>query len=290
MSRLLIVSNRLPVTLRRGEDGLRFEPSSGGLATGLASLHARGDGLWIGWGGDASPETDMERAEIGAELSVHRLVPVTLSPIEVERFYEGLSNGILWPVFHYQTPPFQVDVRDWEAYQAVNERFAEVVANEYQEGDRIWVHDYQLLLVPELLRRHLPCARIGFFLHIPFPSSEVFRTLPQRERLLTGMLGADVIGFHTAAYMRCFAAAVMRILGVIAEVDHIRLGSREVTMGVYPMGIDARGFAAVAAAPAVEEEARALRGDAGTEPPAGNRSSRLHEGHPAPPARLRMLA
>lgn len=264
VSRLLIVANRLPITARDVDGDVQIEPSTGGLATGLGPLHARGDGLWIGWTGAVDSSSASYRRRLEAELVARRLVCVPLGPDDVERFYDHMSNGILWPVFHHQSPPPHVDEGDWRTYEAVNERFADVVARHYANGDRIWVHDYHLLLLPELLRRRLPHARIGFFLHIPFPSSEVFRTLPGRERLLTGMLGADVIGFHTASYMRCFAAAVMRILGVIADVDKIRLPGRDVTMGVFPMGIDARAFEAVAAEPSVEEEVRAIRGDTDT--------------------------
>lgn len=250
--------------MRRASGALRFEPSSGGLATGLAPYHERGNGRWIGWTGAPLPASADDRAGLTRELAARRLVPVPLGREEVERFYERLANGILWPVFHYQPPPFEFDERDWRSYVAVNERFADIVADEYTEGDRIWVHDYHLLLLPELLRRRLPRARIGFFLHIPFPSSEVFRTLPHRDRMLEGMLGADVIGFHTAAYMRCFAASVMRVLGVVADLDRIHLPGRQVALGVYPMGVDALGFAAVAATPSVEQEVSALRGDANT--------------------------
>ena len=260
MSRLLIVSNRLPVKVNRTEQGPQLELSSGGLATGLSSLHEGGEGRWIGWSGDSDLPPGPEREHLEAEFAARRLVTVNLTAEEVERFYERYSNGILWPVFHYQAPPLEIDPRDFEAYEAVNRRFADAVAAVYLEGDHIWVQDYQLLLLPEMLRRRLPGVRIGFFLHIPFPSAEVFMTLPQRDRLLAGMLGADLVGFHTAAYMRAFAAAVLRVLGFTSNVDRIRIGSREVRLGVFPMGVDARAFAAVAAEPSVEQEVRALRG------------------------------
>ena len=126
-----------------------------------------------------------------------RLVAVPLTADQVARYYEGFSNGVLWPLFHYLLDQVPLHVRDWEPYVEVNERFADMVAEQYQPGDLIWVHDYQLLLLPGLLRQRLPDARIGFFLHIPFPSEELFRTLPERDRLLRGLLGADLVGFHT---------------------------------------------------------------------------------------------
>jgi trehalose 6-phosphate synthase/phosphatase len=152
-------------------------------------------------------------------------------------------------------------VRDWEPYVEVNERFADSVAQHYQPGDLIWVHDYQLLLLPELLRRRLPDARIGFFLHIPFPTEELFRTLPERDRILRGLLGADLVGFHTPAYLRHFAASLTQILGLTVDIDRVQLSDREVRLGVFPMGIDAEAFRAMAEAPTIEEEVRGLRGD-----------------------------
>jgi len=143
----------------------------------------------------------------------------------------------------------------------VNQQFAEVVAQHYQPGDLIWVHDYQLLLLPELLRRRLPDARIGFFLHIPFPSEELFRALPERDRLLRGLLGADLVGFHTPAYLRHFAASLTQILGLTVEIDRVQVRDREVRLGVFPMGIDAETFGSLAEDPGVRAEAQALKGD-----------------------------
>src|SRR5206468_765149 len=154
-------------------------------------------------------------------------------------------------------------VRDWGAYERANRRFAEVVAAHHRPGDLVWVHDYHLMLVPQLVRELVPGARIGFFLHIPFPASDVFRTLPNRERLLEGMLGADLVGFHTAAYMRHFASSLLRILGIAVDVDRAQLGERTVRLGVFPMGIDAGRFARLATDPEVAREVSALRGSGG---------------------------
>jgi trehalose 6-phosphate synthase/phosphatase len=257
MSRLLIVSNRLPVSVTRENGEVRVQPSAGGLATGLSGPHERSGGLWIGWPGDA--EVGVAREQLGRQLADLRTVPVWLEPEEVSRFYEGFSNGVLWPLFHYRLDHMPLHVQDWEAYERVNERFADAVVAHHQPGDFVWVHDYQLMLVPQLLRARLPQARIGFFLHIPFPSSEVFRILPARDRLLEGLLGADLIGFHTAAYMRHFASSLLRILGIGADVDRVRRGNREVRLGVFPMGIDADKFAALANAPELAIEVRTLR-------------------------------
>jgi trehalose 6-phosphate synthase/phosphatase len=258
MSRLLIVSNRLPVTVTREDGELRVGRSTGGLATGLSGPHERSGGLWIGWPGDAEVDVG-NRAEVETALAEVRAVPVWLEPEEVRRFYEGVSNGVLWPLFHYLLDQVPLHMQDWDAYESVNERFADAVVAHHQPGDRVWVHDYQLMLVPQLLRTRLPDAQIGFFLHIPFPTSEVFRILPPRERLLEGLLGADLIGFHTAAYMRHFASSLLRIYGIAADVDRVRIGSREVRIGVFPMGIDPTKFAALAEDPEVAAEVRTLR-------------------------------
>ncbi len=257
MSRLLIVANRLPVTAVPAEDGTpELEASAGGLATGLAGVHESSETLWIGWLGTTEP---IDSAALGHELETRRLVPVALNADEVRSFYQGFSNSVIWPLFHYLPERLPLEIEDFAVYEQVNARFADAVAEVYQPDDLIWVHDYQLMLVPELLRRRLPRARVGFFLHIPFPSSEVLRTLPHRERMLEGMLGADLIGFHTAAYLRHFATSVLRVLGVTREVDRVTWRGREVRLGVFPMGIDAAGFAKAAAHPQVEDLVRTWR-------------------------------
>ncbi|MGH7510572.1 MAG: bifunctional alpha,alpha-trehalose-phosphate synthase (UDP-forming)/trehalose-phosphatase [Gemmatimonadales bacterium] len=261
MPRLLIVANRLPVTVKLTEAGVEVQRSSGGLATGLLRPHEQSGGLWIGWSGAPEELTASQQAELSQQLSAMRLVSVPLTSEQVTRYYEGFSNGVLWPLFHYLLDQVPLHVRDWEPYAEVNERFAEVVAEHYQPGDLIWVHDYQLLLLPGLLRKRLPEARIGFFLHIPFPSEELFRTLPERDQLLRGLLGADLVGFHTPAYLRHFAASLTQILGLNVDIDRVQLADREVRLGVFPMGIDAAAFRELAEDPSVAAEAKALRED-----------------------------
>src|SRR4051812_29877459 len=261
MPRVLIVANRLPITVKANEAGVDVQKSSGGLATGLLRPHEQSGGLWIGWSGSSDNLNPSQQAELDQQLEAMRLVAVPLSADQVTRYYEGFSNGVLWPLFHYLLDQVPLHVRDWEPYVEVNERFAEVVAQHYQAGDLIWVHDYQLLLLPGLLRDRLPSARIGFFLHIPFPSEELFRTLAMRGRLLQGILGADLVGFHTPAYLRHFAISLTDILGYSVEIDRVQLSEREVRLGVFPMGVDAQTFAALADDPAVKGEVEAIRGD-----------------------------
>jgi trehalose 6-phosphate synthase/phosphatase len=260
MHRVLIVANRLPVTVKVAESGVEVQRSSGGVATGLLRPHEQSGGLWIGWSGVSEELTAAQRLELDRQLADMRLVAVPLTADQVTRYYEGFSNGVLWPLFHYLLDQMPLHVRDWDAYVDVNERFADIVAQHYQPGDLIWVHDYQLLLLPDLLRKRLPDARIGFFLHIPFPSEELFRTLPERDRLLRGLLGADLVGFHTPAYLRHFAAS-LTLLGLTVEIDKVQLTDREVRLGVFPMGVDAGSFRALAQEPEVQAEVNALRGD-----------------------------
>jgi trehalose 6-phosphate synthase/phosphatase len=259
MNRLLIVSNRLPVTVKDDKDQLRVVPSAGGLATGLSGPHKSSGGMWIGGPGDVSKLDDARRQELDTHLQELRAVPVYLSTEEVTRFYDGFSNGVLWPLFHYLLDTIPIDSRDWEAYRAVNEKFADAVAAQYQPGDLIWVQDYQLCLLPGMLRQRLPDAHIGFFLHIPFPSTEVFRTLPWRDAILEGLLGADIVGFHTFAYLRQFTTSLLRILGVESNVDRVAYDGREIKLGVFPMGVDVADFARLAASDEVRAETEAIR-------------------------------
>ena len=260
--RLLIVSNRLPVTLTVDDGEARVVPSVGGLATGLRGPHERTGGLWIGWPGHAAPSQAKRRAELTHLLAEHGTVPVWLTQTEVTRFYEEVSNGVIWPLFHYLLDQMPLHVEHWDAYEAANARFADVVAAQYRSGDTIWVHDYQLMRLPALLRARLPDARIGFFLHIPFPSDELFATLPAREAVLRGLLGADLVGFHTAAYARHFAESVTRVLGLPATPEAVAVDGRTVRVGVFPMGVDAAVYAARAARPEVDAEVAALAPDA----------------------------
>ncbi|MDB4993218.1 MAG: putative bifunctional trehalose-6-phosphate synthase/HAD hydrolase subfamily, partial [Myxococcaceae bacterium] len=258
-SRLLLVSNRLPVTVRIEAKRVNVTPSSGGLATGLKGPHDRSGGLWIGWPGDVSKTSHEQLEVIERELSGLRAVPVHLTPGEVARYYESFSNGVLWPLFHYLSDRIPVDTHDWDTYRRVNHKFAEAIAKQHREGDIVWVHDYQLLLVPGMLREMIPTAKIGFFLHIPFPATDIFRILPWRAELLEGMLGADLIGFHTFGYMRHFAKSIVRTLGVGFDIDRVPYKGRVVHLGAYPMGVDVAEFERLAATDDVLTQVKAIR-------------------------------
>ena len=259
--RLLIVSNRLPVTVIDGPTGPEVRRSVGGLATGLRGPHERAGGLWIGWPGrrlDELPTDD--RVALERRMRDLRVVPVALSDDEVEGFYERVSNAVLWPLFHDRLDRLPLHITGWEEYERVNERYADAVVEHYRPGDSIWVHDYQLLRLPALLRERLPAARIGFFLHIPFPNPEIFFALARRRWLVEGMLGADLIGFHTARYRGHFTAALRRLLGIEAAGSfELEYGTRRVRLGVFPMGVAAAEIASRANERDVSAKSIALR-------------------------------
>ena len=258
---LLVVSNRLPVTVKANGDTVDVMPSVGGLATGLRGLHDRRESLWIGWSGMEGPLSEPAERELQERLVAQRLVAVPMSAEEVGVFYGRVSNGVLWPMFHDQLEQLPYVVDGWDTYEAMNERFADAVAACYRPGDMIWVHDYQLLRLPALLRQRLPEARIGFFLHIPFPNPEIFFALPRRRWLVEGMLGADVIGFHTRRYRGHFTAVLRRLFGIEAVDEAVQYEGRRVKLGVFPMGIDPAPFVERAEDPEVAEEAARLRVD-----------------------------
>ncbi|HJZ67164.1 MAG TPA: bifunctional alpha,alpha-trehalose-phosphate synthase (UDP-forming)/trehalose-phosphatase, partial [Blastocatellia bacterium] len=243
----MIISNRLPVTVKVERGDVAIASSVGGLATGLRGPHQQSDSLWLGWPGDISRFDPSQRLHIERNFSDRRMVPVGLTTTEITRYYEGFSNGVLWPLFHYLTDKVEREAwRNWTTYAEVNQRFAEVAARHYQAGDLVWIHDYHLALVPRLLRRLIPDARIGFFLHIPFPSSEVFRILPWRSEILEGILGADVIGFHTYSYLAHFTRALLHVLRLETDGGTFQFDDKQIRLGVFPMGVDAAEFSRLA--------------------------------------------
>src|SRR5258706_2536203 len=260
MDRLILVSNRLPVSIAVKEGRVVVSPSAGGVATGLRGPHERSTGVWIGWPGDVSQLSSRQRSSLERELAASRYVPLFQAPEETAQFYDGFSNGVVWPMFHYRLDRIPLDAIGWQAYKRVNQRYADLIARHHRRGDLVWIHDYQLMLVPEMLRARVPDARIGFFLHIPFPAADVFRTLPWRDEILQGLLGADLIGFHAFPYLSHFSRAVLWILGIEHEVDRMRYQSRQVRLGVFPMGVDAAAIAATVKRPEVIADVDSLRG------------------------------
>lgn len=243
MKKLHIVSNRLPFSVEFDEDEPSLSPSVGGLATGMNSVYKDYKGSWIGWSGIASDEHPEETSDkIDTLLNKERCLSVPLTAQEIEDFYEGFCNNSIWPLFHYFPQYVDFDPELWEAYVEVNQKFADKALEVVEDEDYLWVHDYQLMLVPQMVKSKNPTINIGFFLHIPFPSYEIFRILPWRKELLNGMLGADLIGFHTYDYERHFLSSVRRLLGYEVDFNEIHVNDRIILADAFPMGIDYKKF------------------------------------------------
>jgi trehalose 6-phosphate synthase/phosphatase len=243
MNKIFIISNRLPLRISIEKNKVVSRPSVGGLATGLKSVHQQSDSLWVGWSGLREEEIEAKhRDTINSVLEEARCISVPLTSLDVDAFYFGFCNKTIWPLFHYFTEYTEFENHFWQAYDYVNHKFADVVAKYIESGDVLWIHDYQLLLLPKYIRELHDDLSIGFFLHIPFPSFEVFRTLPWRNELLDGMLGADLVGFHTYNYERHFLSSIRRLLGHDIQFNEINLGNRIVKADSFPMGIDYERF------------------------------------------------
>jgi trehalose 6-phosphate synthase/phosphatase len=264
MARLVVVSNRLPFTAQVTGDQLEFAPSAGGLVSALTayleSKHREDpsfEHLWVGWPGSAVPRELEERVKDEA-LKAHAF-PVFLSTEDVNDFYHGFCNGTLWPLFHYFPSYVEYDASHWDTYVRVNAMFLAALVEVLRPDDAIWVHDYQLLLLPAMIREKLRDASIGFFLHIPFPSHELFRLLPTpwKRQVLVGMLGADLIGFHTHEYTQYFLHCVFRILGHDHRLGQIMVDDHMRRADTFPLGIDYDKFMSAATSDAV----RSRRGE-----------------------------
>lgn len=258
--KFIIVSNRLPVSVTKQEGRLVFTPSSGGLATAMASLtQETGERLWIGWPGISSDElSSSEKATITRKLRGYGCCPVFLSQEQVEKFYDGYANDTIWPLFHYFQSYAQYDHSYWEAYQEVNTVYKKAVVRHADAHASIWIHDYHLMLLPQQLRGSLPQSTIGFFLHIPFPSYEIFRLLPNRKEILQGLLGADLVGFHVYDYARHFLSSIVRILGIENSRGSLVMDGRVVKIDAFPIGIDYQKFVDSLSQKAIQKEIERL--------------------------------
>ena len=263
--KLVIVSNRLPMSVREEEGRLKFDQSPGGLASGLRTYvtspkAVQSEYVWVGWpGGAVRPELRDEAVrQCRKEFSA---APVFLSDEDVEAFYEGFCNNTLWPLFHYFPSLTNYEEDYWASYERVNHIFCDAVLEAAAPDDLVWVHDYHLFLLPALLKKRMPKLRVGFFLHIPFPSFEMFRLMPDpwRQALLKGVLGADLIGFHTHDYTQHFLKCVRRVLGWEHEMGRIVLTDRVVQVDTFPMGIEFDRFSNLAASQSVASGREELR-------------------------------
>lgn len=254
-ARLVVAANRLPV--RWDPDDRRWVSSPGGLVSALAPILRESEGVWIGWNGTAGGEA--ERLEVDG---IDNLV-VPLDEQEIEDHYDGFCNGTIWPLYHDAIRPPEFHRHWWRSHVAVNQRFADSVAEVASEKDIVWIHDYQLQLVPAMVREHLPRTRIGFFLHIPFPPPEIFERIPWRRQILQGLLGADYLGFQTRRAALNFAAAAREFAGATGPASSLRHDDREIRAEPVPIAIDTAHYATTAADPEVRKLGADLRRDLG---------------------------
>jgi trehalose 6-phosphate synthase/phosphatase len=253
LMRLLIVANREPL---REEDG-RWLPSVGGLTTALLPVLEERGGVWIGWGEKKARELpELRYPAEDPRFSVQRLY---LSKEELSHYYYGFANRVLWPLCHYFMAEMSLRREFYRAYVAVNRRFAKRALEVYSEGDVVWVQDYQLMLVPELIRRERPKSTVGFFFHIPWPAVEVWKVLPWAKELTRGLLGADLVGFHSEEYAENFLQAVSTLTDAEVVGRRVRWQGREVRVEAHPIGIDTARFKELAEDPRVRAEVRRLR-------------------------------
>ena len=254
-SDLVIVANRLPVDKVVHDDGsVEWRTSPGGLVTALEPVMRTHDGAWIGWSG--GPDTESEPFD----QDDMTLVPVPMDAKEIEEFYEGFSNATLWPLYHDVVAKPEFHREWWDAYVRVNKRFAAAAAEIAADGATVWVHDYQLQLVPAMLREQRPDLRIGFFLHIPFPPAELFQQLPWRRQLLEGLLGADLVGFQRPNNAQNFVRLVRQRVGHKTHRDLVYLpDGRIVQAAAFPISIDVEGLEELARSESVAARAKEIR-------------------------------
>jgi trehalose 6-phosphate synthase len=254
---VVVVANRLPVDNVKTNGGSEWRRSPGGLVTALHPILAAHRGVWVGWAGAPGPAPDP------FEVDGIQVQPVPLSDSDLENYYEGQSNASIWPLYHdaVETPVFD---RHWsEVYRDVNRRFAEATDKAAPPNSAVWVQDYQLQLVPAMLRERRPDLRIGFFLHIPFPPIELFMQLPQRDEIIRGLLGADLVGFQTPLGAQNFLRLAHHLLGLRRRGSTVEVDGRTVTAGSFPVSIDIEEMESIADSPGVRERAREIREELG---------------------------
>ena len=263
----VVVANRLPVDLDRSSDGTqRWTASPGGLVSALEPFLRSRKGAWVGWPG--IPDTEVDEFDDDG-LVLH---PVTLSSEEMRDYYEGFSNASLWPLYHDVVARPVFDRGWWESYVKVNHRFAEASSEVAAKGATVWIQDYQLQLVPAMLRELRPDLRIGFFLHIPFPPVELFMQLPWRAEIMRGLIGADLVGFHRPGGAQNFLWLARQLIGlepsrgavgVRSRPGMVQVGDRTVRVGAFPISIDAAGLDTLARTKGVADRATQVRRDLG---------------------------
>ncbi len=263
--RLIVVSNREPYHLVREANTLRLEKTTGGLVSALDPVLQSTQGLWICWDSSNNNCRFDELCRL-AELNnieiPYEIAPIKLTEVDVAGYYDGFSNRQIWPLFHYFTSRYAFDEGDWDSYYQVNRKFARAVIEKASPEDLIWIQDYHLMLVPQLVREASPDFNIGFFCHIPFPHYEVFRMLPTRKEVLHGILGSDLIGFHTPSYTRYFMECAEKLLpGQVSIVDSNTLvyKNRRIIIQDFPISVDFDHINGLASLPETEEAVQQLK-------------------------------
>ena len=260
MGRLIIAANRLPTVVSKREGEFHIRRSPGGLAAALASLPDSLERLWMGWPGISGEHLKPEdREHVRQELAADGCVPVFLSQRQIDQYYLGFCNKTIWPLFHYFPAWTMFERSFWKSYKQVNHLFCEEIVKIAKPGDAVWVHDFQLMLLPQLLREKIPELNIGYFLHIPWPSFELFRLLPWRAQILQGILGADLIGFHTYDYVRHFLSAVSRIAGLEHTLGEVNVDNRLARVDAFPLGINYERYAGAICDEDVKAEVQRIR-------------------------------
>jgi trehalose 6-phosphate synthase/phosphatase len=266
--KLIMVSNRLPLTVSEEKQQLKFLPSAGGLVSGLSDyLDSMKDvslsefnHLWVGWPGNPISEKNKQAVK---EILTRdfKSSPVFIAQNLIDNFYNGFCNKTIWPLFHYYPSQASYEEDEWEAYIKVNELFFQALSELIEPTDKVWIHDYHLMLLPGLLREKYKDLSIGFFLHIPFPVYEIFRLLPRKWQLkiIEGLLGSDLIGFHTHDYTQYFLRCVLSILGYENNMGVIVLEDRIVKAETFPMGINFKKFSSLAASNEIAKEQKNLK-------------------------------
>ena len=257
-SRIVIATNRLPVTFKRAGDDFVVESSVGGLATGVGRIYPGTSNIWYGWAGIIAGSA-AEKTAIRQRLSTINQVPIFIGQSAYDGYYNGFCNKVLWPAFHGFQQHVKYEEHFWESYVELNERFAYAIAEDTAEDDLIWIQDFHLMLVPGVLRQILPDKQIGFFMHIPFPDWEQLTKVPYYKELLQGMLGADAIAFSTDLYTSNFMSSLKQ-MGVTenAEARIVTYDNRQITVDTVPMGIDYDTYRSAAQSEAVEERVAAV--------------------------------
>jgi trehalose 6-phosphate synthase/phosphatase len=249
---LVIVSNRLPVVIRRSGGTLELQATTGGLATGLSSFYDKRKMAWVGWPGNMKPENrETVRRRLKTGFGYY---PVFLTSSMAESYYVGFSNGTLWPLLHSFPAYTRYSSSEWTAYKNANNLFCDEVAKLLKPGDTVWIHDYHLMLLPSLIRSRVPDVKIGFFLHTPFPQYDTLQLVPWHRQLVEGMLGADLVGFHTYDYVQAFLGSVRHLLGIDNEIGRIVFGDRLVQADVFPIGVDFQRYSSIPSSPGVQSE------------------------------------